>query len=239
MKLILTYIGLLLCLLPLQSLRAQGHEELPLVPFSREYKFKDGLYLNIEALRLNYPIPFGRIVTDLNNYNRDFFNEMIIKEEIILYDESGVRASIKTKDLWGYAQNGRLYIMLGGRFQRIILEGNISHFIASATTGEMVPNAPPDSNSYSSSTQDLYRSRSFYRRYAYVSAEGKVSLFDFESNTLTGYNPGSLGKLLERDSVLYAEYAILRKREKKQRMVEFIRRYNESNPLYFPDILNN
>ena len=235
MKFFLTYFGLVLILLPLQSTRAQGPQERPLVPYSRDYKFKDGLYLNIDAVRLNNPIPLGRVVTDLKNYNRDFFDEMIIQEEIILYDESGVRVSIRTRDIWGYARNGRLYIMLGGKFQRIILEGSISHFIASATTSEKVPNAPPDSNSSSSNTQDLYRSHSFYRHYAYVSAEGKVSLFDFESNTLTGYNPVALAKLLERDSVLYAEYASLRTREKKQRMVEFIRRYNARNPLSFPD----
>jgi len=202
MKLISTYFRFFLFLLSLQSLWAQGQQERPLVPYSRDYKFRDGLYLNIDAVRLNHPIPLGRIVTDLNNYNRDFFDEMIIQEEIILYDESGVRVSIRTGDIWGYARNGRVYNMLGGNFQRIILEGSISHFIASATTSEKVPNAPSDSRLSSSSTQDLYRSRSFYRHYAYVSAEGKVSLFDFESNTLTGYNPGALAKLLERDSVL-------------------------------------
>lgn len=233
MKFFLTYFGLLLFLLPLQSLRAQGPQERPLVPYSRDYKFKDGLYLNIDAVRLNNPIPLGRVVTDLKNYNRDFFDEMIIQEEIILYDESGVRVSIRTRDIWGYARNGRLYIMLGGKFQRIILEGSISHFIASETTSTKIRIDEDDAKNYTT-TQDLYRNKG-RSTHSYVSAEGKVSLFDMESNTLTGYNPGALAKLLERDSVLYTEYASLRTREKKQRMVEFIRRYNARNPLYFPD----
>lgn len=232
MKIILTYIGFLLFMWPLTSLSAQEQEEIEMVPFSRDFKFKDGLYLNIDAVRFNNPIPLGRIVTDLENYNRDFFNDMIIMEEIVLYDESGVRASIRTRDIWGYALNGRLYIMLGGKFQRIILEGSISHFIASATTREGIPYAKDKEKSYTT-TQDLHRLR-VPGYYSYVSAEGKVSLFDFESNTLTGYNPESLGKLLERDSVLFTEYASLRTRKKKQRMVEFIHRYNQKHPLYFP-----
>ncbi len=233
MKRFLTYVGFLLFLLPVQSLSGQEHQEIRMVPFSREYKFRDGLYLHIDAVRLNNPIPLGRIVTDLSNYNRDFFDELIIREEIILYDESGVRASIRTGDIWGYARNGRLYIMLGGKFQRIILEGSISHFIASATTMERPGFQPEDTAMNYSSTQDLYRNirKPYYR---YVTAQGKASLFDFESNTLTAYNPEALGKLLERDSVLSSEYSSLRKRERPKRMVEFIHRYNASHPLYFP-----
>jgi hypothetical protein len=234
MKFFLTYFGLLLFLLPLLSLRAQGQEERPLVPYSRDYKFKDGLYLNIDAVRWNNPIPLGRIVTDLNTYNRDFFDELIIREEIILYDESGVRASIRTSDIWGYARNGRLYIMLGGKFQRIIIEGSISHFIASATTMERPGLQPDDTAMYYSSTRDLYRTNNRKPNYRYVTAQGKASLFDFESNTLTAYNPEALGKLLERDSVLSSEYRSLRKRERPKRMIEFIHRYNARHPLYFP-----
>lgn len=215
---------------------AQETQEFQMIRYSRAYKFKDGLYLNIEDLRANDPIPLRRIVTDLNSYNKDFFDEMIIKEEIILYDEAGVRASLNTRDVWGYALDGRLYIMLGGKFQRLNIEGSISHFIASATTSEKLKSAPPDSTLYSSPTQDAYRS--FYRRdyYTYVTAEGKVSLFDFESNSLKAYNTVALGELLDRDPELSSEYNSLRKREKKKRMVEFIRKYNENHPLYFPDI---
>lgn len=202
--------------------------------YSREYKFNDGLYLNIDDLKANDPIPFNRIVTDLNSYGKAFFNEMILKEAITIYDESGVRATLKTKDLWGYALNDQLYIMLGGKFQRIILEGSISLFIASATTHEKTTFEPGDTSSLYTTTEDLYRS--FNRKYYYsmVTAEGKMSLFDFESNNLCDYNIESLGLLLERDPELSARYESLRKREKKEKMMEFIRSYNASHPLYFP-----
>ena len=213
---------------------AREPDEVQMIRYSPEYKFKDGLYLGIDDLKANDPIPFGRIVTDLNSYNKDFFNEMIIKEEIILYDESGVRASLKTKDVWGYALNDQLYIMLGGKFQRIIIEGGISLFIASATTHEKTRYAPSDTSTQYTTTADLYRSYNKKYYYSMVTAEGTMSLYDFESNLLTGYDILSLGVLLERDSELSAEYEALRNREKKEKMMEFIRRYNARHPLYFP-----
>lgn len=213
---------------------AREPEEVQMVRYSPEYKFKDGLYLNIHDLRANDPIPFGRIVTDLNSYNKAFFNEMIINEELILYDESGVRASLKTKDLWGYALNDQLYIMLGGKFQRIIIEGRISLFIASATTHEKTRYEPSDTGKHYTTTADLYRSYNKKYYYSMVTAEGTMSLFDLELNNLTGYDIESLGVLLERDSELSAEYEVLRNREKKEKMMEFIRRFNASHPLYFP-----
>ena len=234
MKPILPVLGLLIFLHPLQLSHAQEPEEPAMVQYSSEYKFKDGLYLNIDDVRNNDPIPLGRVVTDLNNYNKDFFDEMIIREEIILYDENGVRASLPTKDIWGYAKNGRLYIMLGGKFQRLIIEGSISHFIASSTTYVKTKIGPKDTVMYYSTTEDLYRKMNGKYYYANVSTEGKMSLFDFESNTLTGYNEENLGKLLEIDSILSSEYEPLRKREKKNRMAEFIRRYNDNHPLFFP-----
>ncbi len=161
-------------------------DEVQMVRYSPEYKFKDGLYLNIDDLKANDPIPFARIVTDLNSYNKDFFNELISNEEIILYDESGVRASLKTKDVWGYALNDQLYIMLGGKFQKIIIEGHISLFIASATTHEKTRYEPSDTNTNYTTTADLYRSYNKKYYYSMVTAEGTMSLYDFESNSPNG-----------------------------------------------------
>ena len=214
---------------------AREPQKYKMVPYSPEYKFKEGLYLNIEDLKANDPIPFARIVTDLNTDNKNFFDELVLNEEIVLYDESGVRASIRTKEVWGYALENSLYMMLGGRFQKILIQGPISLFIASATTHEKTSYSPRDTGTRYTTTTDLFRS--FYKNYNYsmVSAEGEISLFDFESNALSEYDIYSLGVILERDSVLSSQYESLRKREKKEKMVEFIRKYNANHPLYFPD----
>ena len=236
MKAIGTLLTMLAFLLPHQILLAQETEEIPMITYSPGYAFKDGLYLSIDDVSTNDPIPLARIVSDRYVYDKDFFDELIIKKEIILYDDAGVRASIKTKNVWGYALHGRLHMMVGGRFHRIILQGSISHFIASATTNEKRYFGEEDTSTRYTTTQDLYRG--FYReRYYYrtLTSEGEMCLYDFESNTLSQYDPAALGKLMERDTVLSSEYTSLKRKEKKNRMGEFIRRYNQNNTLYFPD----
>ena len=202
--------------------------------YSPGFKFRDGLYLNIDEVRNNDPIPLARIVTDLGSYNKDFLNELNNSEKIILYDDYGMRKFIYTKDLWGYAESGRLYIMAGGPFQRIMIQGSISLFTASATTNVRTKFSPGDTSLNYTTTEDLYRSHNRKYYYTNVTAESKEYLFDFESNTLAAYTVDVLEKLLLRDFELFSEYTSLRKRDKKERMAEFIRRYNTNHPIYFP-----
>jgi hypothetical protein len=211
----------------------QKHDS-QMIKYSPGFEFKDGLYLNIDDVRNNDPIPLARIVTDLGSYNKDFINEMHTSEKIILHDDYGIRRFIYTKHIWGYAESGRLYIMAGGQFQRIIIQGSISLFIASETTHVKTEFSPSDTSLNYTTTEDLYRShfRKYY--YANVTGERREYLFDLESNTLAAYTIEVLEKLLLRDFELFSEYASLRKRDKKERMVEFISRYNQKYPLYFP-----
>jgi hypothetical protein len=199
------------------------------------FKFRDGLYFNIDDVRNNDPIPLARIVTDLGSYNKDFIDEMHTSEKIILYDDYGIRKFIYTKDIWGYAENGRLYIMAGGQFQRLIIEGSISLFTASATTHVKTKFSSADTTMYATTTEDLYRTHNRKYYYATVTGDGREYLFDFEPNTLAAYTTEVLEKLLLKDFGLFSEYTSLRKRDKKERMAEFIRRYNQNHPLYFPE----
>lgn len=234
MKSILPLMGLLILLMPLQFMNAQETEEVKMVRYSPDFKFKDGLYLNIDDLRENDPIPLARIVTDLGSYNKDFINELYSSAKIILYDDYSIQRFIYTKNIWGYSESGRLYIMVGGQFMRIIVQGSISLFTASATTYEKKTFQPRGSSMYSSTTEDLYRSHNRRYYYAYVTGESQEYLFDFDSNTLSAYTVEILEKLLVRDAVLFTEYEALRKKDKKNRMGEFIRRYNQNHSLFFP-----
>ena len=235
MKSLPILLALSLLIVPFGILSAQEDEEIPLVLYTPYYEFRDGIYLGIDDVKANDPVPLARIVSNRIDYDREFFDELILKGVIVLYDDSGVRAVVKTTDIWGYALNGRLHIMVGGRFQRIILQGSISQFMASETTIEKAYYGEEDTTDRYTTTQDLYRG--FYRdRYYYrnLTAEGKLCLYDFESNALEAYEPSSLEKLLERDSLLFSEYTSLKKRDKRKQMVDFIRRYNQNHPLYFP-----
>ena len=91
MKSMLPLLGLLIFLMPFQVLIAQETEETAMIRYSPEFKFKDGLYLKVEDVKTNDPIPLARIVTDLGSYNKDFVAEMIGSEKIILYDDYGIQ----------------------------------------------------------------------------------------------------------------------------------------------------
>lgn len=187
-----------------------------MVKYTPEFKFRDGLYLNFEMVKTNHPVPMDWIVTDYNDFNTfgSKISNQIHPEEgerIIFYDDNGVETSILAKDVWGYALNDRLYIMLGSRFQEILIQGAISLFIASHTTSDPVMGY-----------------------YSIATIKNKKYLLDFESNELRGYNYEVLEELLKKDSELYTEYTSLPKRQKKRMMYTFIRRYNEKHPLYFP-----
>ncbi len=202
---------------------AQESESTQVVKYTPEFKFQDGLYLNVEMVKTNHPVPMVRIVTDHNDFNKfgsKIYNQIHPEERIILYDDNGVETSVLAKDVWGYALDDRLYIMLGSRFQEIKFQGAISLFIASATTSEFIP----------------LKSEGGYTDYiaSNVTIEDRKYLFDFESNELRGYNYETLEELLNKDSELYTEYTSLPKRQKKRMMLTFIRRYNEKHPLYFP-----
>jgi hypothetical protein len=211
---------------------AQNPEGIQIVEYTPEFSFRDGLYLSVEMVKANHPVPLSRIVSDYNKYNKEFFDDLIAQEKVIFYDENGVETPILIKETWGYVLNGKIYLMLGSKFQRISIEGAISLFVATATTYERIPLSRDD---------DLYPVRtptyvgSSYRYISsYVTVKSRRYLFDFESNTLSGYHSEDLEELLKRDLELYSEYRSLPKRRKNRMMLTYIRRYNEKHPLYFP-----
>ena len=73
MKIILRISGLLILSVFPAVVLAQESERIQMVEYTPGYKFRDGLYLNIEMVKANHPVPFSRIVNDRDNYNQEFF----------------------------------------------------------------------------------------------------------------------------------------------------------------------
>ena len=104
-----------------------------MVPYSPDFEFNDGIYANFQMVRNNDPIPTARIVTDVDMFDRDFYDKVTAQKEIVIYDDNGVKKVMNSKDIWGYGRNGILYINVGSAFHRISFVGSISHFVASVT----------------------------------------------------------------------------------------------------------
>lgn len=227
--------GLLVLLLLVPVVAAQEDESNGMVKYSSDFRFRDGIFANFEMVKANHPIPPARIVTDVDMFDRAFYEKITAAKEIVIYDDNGVKKVIKTSRIWGYGRNGVLYINVGSAFHRISFVGSISHFVASVTTY--------NSNYYDPYGYNPYYSNPYYynNRYSrpqsnYTNTELRQYLLDFESGKVLDYDTESIEVLLMKDPELADEYSALRNRKKKQMKFVFIRRYNEKHPLYFPNI---
>jgi hypothetical protein len=227
---------ILLCLFPFLNAQEgtvslKDAAERPMVKYSHEFEFNDGIYANFTMVKDNSPIPPARIVSDHDMFDRDFYDKVTAEKEIVIYDENGVKQEIKTQDIWGYGRNGVIYINVGLAFHRISFVGSISHFVATVTTY--------NSNYYDPYYNPYYSNPYYYDRHGlpqsnYANTELRQYLLDFETGEILDYDIEAVEVLLMKDPELADEYLALRNRKKKQMKFVFIRRFNEKNPLYFP-----
>jgi hypothetical protein len=206
--------------------------ERPLVQYTSDFEFRDGLFVNFETVKSNNPIPPARIVTDEDMFDRAFYDKITSHKEITIYDENGVKKVLLTEDIWGYSRNGILYINVGVSFHRISFMGSISHFVATVTTYSPSHYDPYYYNPY-------YSNSYYYNRYSMpqstaTSTDLRQYLLDFETGDVMEYDVESVEVLLMKDPELADEYHALRTRKQKQMKFVYIRRFNEKHPLYFP-----
>ncbi len=231
MRMIMRLKGLMVLLWMVRVVAAQEGEGNGMVKYSPDFEFRDGIFANFEMVKANRPLPPARIVTDVDMFDREFYNKITSGKEIVFYDDNGVKKVIKTSNIWGYGRNGVLYINVGSAFHRISFVGSISHFVATVTTY--------NTNYYDPYGYNPYYSNSYYynrynRPYSNPStSEIKQYLLDFTTGEVMEYDIESVEVLLMKDPELADEFSSLKNRRKKQMKFVFIRRYNEKHPLYF------
>jgi len=224
-----------LLLAPMLSVQDPPGTEM--VVYSPDYEFRDGIYMNPDMVRANSPIPPSRIISERDKFDKKFYEDLLKNELIALSNDQGVREYIKPGQLWGYAFKGELYLQIGNKFQKLILEGNISRFMASATTYDERTTRQLDSGPYPS--RYYYGPHGRRPGNSYATMARGVYLLDFETNILYDDTPEDLEKILIRDSELLLEYEALKRGQQKKRKLEFIQRYNERHPFYVPVINTN
>ena len=216
------------------SVWALAQEKTPegMVRYSTAFEFPEGIYSNFEMVKASQPIASARVVTDVDLFDREFFEKITSAKEIVIYDDNGVKTEILTSKIWGYGRNGALYINVGGSFHRISLVGNISHFVASVTTYNPNYYDPYRYNPYYGNSP--YQGRYNSPNSSYSSTDLRQYLLDFQTGEVMEYDSESVEIMLMKDPELADEYLALRSRKRGQMKFVFIRRYNEKHPLYFP-----
>jgi len=228
-------------------INVKGQDNEGLVKYTPDFRFRDGIYLNFDQVKLNSPIPKAKILTSTDYNDREFFQKLFESGKIYFYDNMGIRQEIEKNTIWGYARNGILYIQIQENFNRITFIGSICHFVADITTYDSRYNYYPygyyDPYSYYSPYYP-YGYGSYYSPYgSYYSPyrqgnmarnELKQYIIDFESGKVMEFDVDNTELLLMKDNQLYEEYVQLSGRKKKELMFVYIRKFNEKNPLYIP-----
>lgn len=201
-----------------------------LVKYTPDFRFKEGIFVNFEQVKLNKPIPKSRILTDVGYDDPYFFDRVVEKKRIYYYDNNGVKEEISVSNIWGYARNGILYIGINEGFYRITIVGSICHFVANLTTYNSNYNTYPYYNYYD------YTNPYNLQQSPRTTTEMRQYLIDFSTGKVMEYDVASVEILLMKDPELYDEFMGLRNKKKKQLKFLYIRKFNEKNPLYFPNI---
>ncbi len=223
-----------------------GQEGQSMVKYTPDFRFRDGIYLNFDQVRLNEPVPKAKILTSADYNDKEFFKDLFENDKIYFYDNMGLRQEVDKNNIWGYSRNGILYIQLQGNFNRITFVGSICHFVADVISYDNRNYSPYGYSDYS----PYYSPYSYYYPYSYggypgsyyspyrqnsARSEVKQYLIDFESGKMMEFDLESTELLLMKDSELYEEFVQLPRKKQKEMMFVYIRRFNEKNPLYIPE----
>lgn len=201
-----------------------------LVKYTPEFRFKDGIFVNFQQVRNNNPIPKMSIQTSLSYTDYQFFEKLLENTVITVFDNYGMPQELEVEKIWGYSQNGTLFINWNDTFNRIPVVGNLSHFVANVTVYH---------NNYQHYNTNPYHMYNYHNSYMYPPPTSTTSelhqyILDFETGNVLEFNQDNLEMLLGRDPELLQQYNSLRKRKKKQLVFLYLRKYNERNPLFLP-----
>jgi len=215
----------------LSSLAALAQEDsVTRVKYSPEFRFTDGLYLNFSQVKNNNPIHPTRIISRNDPGDFNFFRDLVEEKTISYFDGFGSQKEVKTEKIWGFCQEGKLYINYNDEFNRIPIVGQACHFIADVTVIDNY-NDP-----YFYDRYDYYYNSYYHRPYNRTtrSREMRQYIMRFETGEILPYDRESILIVLMEDPELYEEYNSLRKRKQRDLMFFFLRRFNEKHPLYIP-----
>ena len=191
------------------------------VQYSRDFEFKNGMYLSFMDFKKNQPVMAAKIISDYNRSDRDFFDKVLSKTTFTYIDSAGKEQMQKARDVWGYCQNGTVHVNYGADFARVTVIGSICHFVASVQRQIGV------------SDPFMYNDP-FYnpQRYVYVTEQ---MVLDFETGKISEFNVPNMESLLSRDEALFNQFNALKKKEKRDGIFLYLRKYNEKHPIYFPE----
>lgn len=192
-----------------------------LVAYSHDYDFKEGVFVTIEQFKKNTPLSREFIVTLLNKEDIDFFKQLVHQKSFDFKDKFDSIKTLETANIWGYSQNGAIYLNFNNEFNKLNVVGSLCHF--TATIKVPVSFGPPMMGynyGMMNSNASTYELRQF--------------VLDIQTNKIVDFNEKNMEILLSRDEELTQKFMKLKKRKRGGAIFPFLRAYNDKHPLYLP-----
>lgn len=190
------------------------------IQYDKDFVFRDGIYFTFLDFKNNNPIPKAKIIFNSNKDDKNFLKYVLAKSSFTYIDGFGKEMIRQSDDVWGYCSNGTIYINHGTDYNRVTIIGSICHFVA--TIPVRVGAADP-----------FYNNQPFGERDQFTYVTDQL-IIDFESGKVLSFNVDNMEGLLSRDPALYKEFTALKKRQKRDSIFVYLRKYNEKYPVYFP-----
>lgn len=185
------------------------------VVYTQGFNFRPGIYLSYAQFKSNSPIPKSALISNEDTSRLDFIRLVISKESVQWRDSSGNIQSENVSSLWGYSENKSVYIRYHYYFNRLMVIGTLCHFTAYETNYMYTGPGTYPNQQYGSPVESM-------QQFVLDTQTGNVYPFDVKN----------MEPLLSRDAELYAEFVKLKKKQKKDQLFLYLRRYNEKHPLY-------
>jgi len=185
------------------------------VIYTRDFSFKEGIYLNFFQFKNNDPIPLSSIVSRYDKNDKEFLLKVLSHNTLIYRDSLGKENKVSIDNIWGYSINKSVYTKTINTFSKVQIIGSICHFLGLFETYTTIPDP------YYGNTQSQRNYRS------------EQAIIDMETGNIYEFNVKSLENILQRDPVLFKEFSALRKKKKRTSIFIFMKRYNEAHPIYF------
>jgi len=188
---------------------------------NNSFEFQDGIYLDFKQVRTNSPIKRSQIITQLDKTDFDFY-EKLLKQEYITFTDSTGSHRIESDKIWGFSDQGTLFINWRGDYAKILTKGFLGYFVATEKV-----------TYYQTPTSVVYYDT--YPGYPQTTHEMRQYIINFATGEILDFSPKSLLLILEKyDPDLYKEYQKLSRRKRKKELFLYLRKFNEKHKIIIP-----
>ncbi len=183
------------------------------------FNITEGVYINYTDFRNNNPVKREQIENKLNKDALDFFGKALDSDKFTFNTSSG-KSTIESKDVWGFYQNKTLHINYNKKFYRVPVFGSISYLVAMVEV--ISPGYYPSYGAMGGGMGTNIKTQ-----------EMREFILNFYNGILVPFSMDLAEELIQRDSTVYAEYKLLKRKKQKEQISRYIRKYNELHPVYF------